>query len=89
MIDERNEDDDEPAYQDRRRLMRDKQELERQAKRAALLEGYVTGREDAESNWLETMLDSKVFRDAYIGALHTRIWELELNAVPTRQGEAE
>lgn len=83
MTDEIKGEDDESDYKELRRLANDKREVERQARQAALKDGYVEGREDVETDWLEKSLTNNVFRGAYIGALHMRIFELELKTLPS------
>ena len=80
---EETDDEEEVRHKELRRLANDKREIERQARRAALRDGYVEAREDVETDWLRVSLANQVFRDAYIGALQMRGFELELKTRPS------
>jgi len=49
------------------------------ARKCALLEGFVEGcgEGSGDADWLTRKLGEPGFREAYIRALHERIWELE------------
>ena len=49
------------------------------ARKCALVDGFSEGCEvgSGDNDWLDKRLSEPVFRDAYIGALHQRIVELE------------